>query len=696
MSVQDRSRATIRLWLLLTAAFFLTAATSVLIVTNLSSGRTLIDARREAMGSARNLAYRVSNLSPEDARKAMADARAEQPSLQRSEYLLVRDGKLHANVADPRLAREALVSGTPTVSDEIVDVGNFPSLYAYAPVRSFGETVAVVALEFKAEGALADLRTSRSVGILGLVLATVLGGIFAAAFSRHILRPPSEKRLLRLLRSRHFLRNALLEISVAAIAGTVLIAGLVGVFAFQNLRSEETALRDRTQRLETLYRDVARAAAIGQKTDEEMRKARELGIGGQGVVGLMMATDVAFAEARLAQDQLHERQTAYLRSVATAMCFSALLTIIAVVFLRATAAREHDLEEAEHVAARSEAARQQVAESLPIGFYTFGPDQIQYCNDAWRRLVEQDDDEEATEALSRALHDDEREAVLAALRDAVATGSGFGFGHRLVTRNGEIRHVESRGVPILDERGHLQHVVGFTIDVTSRVRTRELLETKTREVEATNGRLRQALSDLEENFEAMVHTLVKAVEAKDPYTAGHSERVMGYSVRIGRALGLSPHELRVLRMGALIHDVGKIGIPDAILTKPGSLTPEEFAIIRTHPEVGTRMVEGIPMFKECVPIVLLHHERLDGSGYPYGRGGADLSLGVRIVAVADCFDAMTSTRAYRKGMDPAVALEALWKSVAEGALDEKIVAQLADTVRRDGLIAHDEPHRPAA
>lgn len=695
MSVPDRSRATVRLWLLLTAAFFLTAATSVLIVTNLFSGRTLIDARRDALGSARNLAYRVSNLSTAEARRTMIDARNEQPVLRRTEYLLADNGKLRANVADPKLAREALLSGTATVSPRIMDEGTVPALFAYAPVRSNGKTVALVALEYRADDAIADLRSTRSVAILGLVLSGILGGLFAAAFTRHLLRASSERRLLRLLRSRHFLRNALLEISVAAVAGAVLIAGMVGIYSFQNLRTEEIELRDRTQRLETLYRDVARAAAIDRRTDDEIRQARELGIGGQGVIGLMMATDVAFAEARLQQDQLHERQAGYLRSVAISMSFSALLTIIAVVFLRATAAREHDLEEAEHVAARSEAARQQVAENLPIGFYTFGPDQIQYCNEAWQRLVEQDDDEEATEALSRALHVDEREAVLAALRDAVATGSGFGFGHRLVTRNGEVRHVESRGVPILDERGHLQHVVGFTIDVTSRVRTRELLETKTREVEATNARLRQALGDLEENFEAMVHTLVKAVEAKDPYTAGHSERVMGYSVRIGRALGLSPHELRVLRMGALIHDVGKIGIPDAILTKPGPLTPEEFAVIRTHPEVGTRMVEGIPMFKECVPIVLLHHERLDGSGYPYGRGGADLSLGVRIVAVADCFDAMTSTRAYRNGLDPGVALEALWKSVAEGALDEKIVAQLADTVHRDGLIAH-ESLRPAA
>jgi PAS domain S-box-containing protein len=695
MSVHDRSRATLRLWLLLSAAFFVIAAVSGLIVTHFSSGRTLIDARRDTLAIARNLGYRVANLPPSEARATMSVALSEMPVLRKAEFLPVVDGKLKATVADPALARQAIHSGTPTISSTIEHAGEDHALFAYAPIRRGSRTVALVAVAVSADEVLADIRSTRAASLLGVGLAALLGCVFAGAFARHLLRTSSKSRLLRLLRHRHLLRNAFLEIAMAAVAGIVLIGGLVGVFAFQSLRAEEGALRERTQRLETLYRDVARQTALGRSTQAEVEEAQALGVEGQNVVNLLLATDIAFAEARFRQEQLHERQAAYLRSVAIAMSLSAVLTIVALVLLRATAAREHDLEEAEHVAARSEAARQQVAENLPIGFYTFGPEQIQYCNDAWRHLVEQEDDEEPTEALSRALHEDEREAVMAALRDAVATGSGFGFGHRIVTRSGEIRHVESRGVPILDEGGHLQHVVGFTIDVTSRVRTRELLEGKTREVEATNSRLRQALGDLEDNFEAMVHTLVKAVEAKDPYTAGHSERVMGYSIRIGRALGLSPHELRVLRMGALIHDVGKIGIPDAILTKPSGLTPEEFAIIKTHPEVGTRMVEGIPMFKECVPIVLSHHERLDGSGYPHGKKGAELPLSVRIVAVADCFDAMTSTRAYRKGMDPAVALEALWKSVAEGALDEKIVAQLADTVRRDGLIAH-EAYRPAA
>ncbi|MGV3614562.1 MAG: HD-GYP domain-containing protein [Fimbriimonas sp.] len=695
MRVTDRSSATLRLWLLLTAAFFATAAMSGWVVFQLSADRTLVDVQRDALGLARSLALQVSVLPAPMARRATFAAREDFPGAQRTAYLPIEDGKAQGHVWEPRLAREAIASDIAVVSSNISEGDQSPVLVAYAPVRAGGRTIALVGVEMHAEEAVADLRHLRTVGILGLAFAGLLGAIFAAAFARGIFRAASERRLTRLMRSRMFVRNTLLEIGMAAVAGVVLLGGMLGVFGFRNLRTEELASRGRTQSLESLYREIARATTTGGDLQAVTQQARALGIRGKGAAALMAATDAAFAEAELRQDQLHEQQVSYIQGISVAMILSAMLTVAALILLRGTAAREQELEEAEHEAARSEAARQQVAENLPIGFYTFGPDQIQYTNEAWRRLVEQEEGEEPTVALGRALHPDEREAVMAALRDAVATGSGFGFGHRFVTRAGDIRHVESRGVPILDERGTLEHVVGFSIDVTARVRTRDLLESKTREVEATNARLRQALGDLEENFEAMVHTLVKAVEAKDPYTAGHSERVMEYSVRVGRALGLSPHELRVLRMGALIHDVGKIGVPDAILTKPSALTDEEFAIVRTHPEVGAGMIEGIPKFRECVPIVLLHHERLNGSGYPFGVFGTEIPLGVRIVAVADCFDAMTSTRAYRKGLDPAVAIEALWKSVAEGALDEKIVAQLADTVRRDGLIAH-ESIRPAA
>jgi PAS domain S-box-containing protein len=689
MTAHDRSRATLRLWLLLTAAFFVTAAAGGLVVLQLAASRTVSGARRDLTETARNLTLRVRDLKPDEARAALSTVRNEIPGARRVEYLTVVDGVVQGGVSDPGLAREAMATGTVVVSDSSLGIARDPSFVAYAPIRTADGIAALLVVDVRAQETLDDVRHLRVVGGLGLSLAGVLGAVFAACLARQLLRGPSQRRVLRMLRSRRFFRTTLVEIGLAAIAGLVFVAGMVGITALHGTRTQGYAIRVRAQSLEALHYDLVRAIEEGKMTPAIAHRARSLRLGGQGAEGLLAATNAALDHNRLREDQLHETQDGYVRGVSIAMVLSAALTLLALILLRATASREHDLDEAENVAARSEAARQQIAENLPIGFYTFGPDQIQYCNDAWRRLVEQGPEEESTEALGRALHPDEREAVLTALRDAVATGSGFGFGHRLVTRDGEVRHVESRGVPILDERGNLEHVVGFTMDVTARVRTRQLLEAKTSEVEATNARLRQALADLEENFEAMVLALVKAVEAKDPYTAGHSERVMGYSVRIGRALGLSPHELRVLRMGTLIHDVGKIGVPDAILTKPAPLSFDEYAAIQAHPAVGARMIEGIPMFKECIPIVLLHHERLDGSGYPFGIGGDAIPLAVRIAAVADCFDAMTSTRAYRDGLDPAFALEALWKSVEDGALDGRIVHELADTVRRDGLIAHE-------
>ncbi len=215
---------------------------------------------------------------------------------------------------------------------------------------------------------------------------------------------------------------------------------------------------------------------------------------------------------------------------------------------------------------------------------------------------------------------------------------------------------------------------------------RDEVALKNTEIEAANQILRETLGELQDNFEAMVQAWVRAVEAKDRYTAGHSERVMGYSIAIGRRLELTDHELRVLEMGTLIHDIGKIGIPDEILTKPSRLTDEEIAVIRTHPHVGFRMISNIPLFRECAPIVLWHHEKLDGSGYPDGLRGGEIPLLVRISTVADMFDAMTSARAYRDGMDAQAAFDILRKDAEKGALDPKIVEILAEIVNVEGVL----------
>jgi putative nucleotidyltransferase with HDIG domain len=151
--------------------------------------------------------------------------------------------------------------------------------------------------------------------------------------------------------------------------------------------------------------------------------------------------------------------------------------------------------------------------------------------------------------------------------------------------------------------------------------------------------------------------LARAIDTKSPWTAGHSERVTNISLKIGKALGLSKEELDTLRRGGLLHDLGKIGVPPEILDKPGKLTEEEEKIMRQHCELGARILEPISAYAEVIPMVLQHHERFVGAGYPYGIEGRAISLGARIFAVADSFDAMTSDRPYRKAMDRERAIE---------------------------------------
>jgi response regulator RpfG family c-di-GMP phosphodiesterase len=147
-----------------------------------------------------------------------------------------------------------------------------------------------------------------------------------------------------------------------------------------------------------------------------------------------------------------------------------------------------------------------------------------------------------------------------------------------------------------------------------------------------------------------VDALIKALEAKDLYTRGHSQRVTMYSVAIGRLLGLPDEELEDLRRASILHDLGKIGVREAVLNKPSRLDGQEYGEITRHPETAVRILEPIPFFIPLLPAILHHHERYDGTGYPRGLSGEAVPLHSRIMAIADTFDAMTSTRAYRKAL----------------------------------------------
>jgi putative nucleotidyltransferase with HDIG domain len=173
-----------------------------------------------------------------------------------------------------------------------------------------------------------------------------------------------------------------------------------------------------------------------------------------------------------------------------------------------------------------------------------------------------------------------------------------------------------------------------------------------------------------------IRGLAAALDARDPYTAGHSERVSALAVSIGRQMTLPDRDVDVLRLGALLHDIGKIGVNDHILRKPGPLTVEEFEAIKQHTRLGSRILRSVPFLAPHIPIVELHHERPDGQGYPHGLAGDEVPLLARIVKVADAFDAMTSARAYRPARPASDALAELWRH-AGSQFDAEVVEAFA-------------------
>ena len=170
---------------------------------------------------------------------------------------------------------------------------------------------------------------------------------------------------------------------------------------------------------------------------------------------------------------------------------------------------------------------------------------------------------------------------------------------------------------------------------------------------ALNGAARSILNsqaDMDAVYLQFVETMAQALDARDPYTAGHSLRVAEFSHKLALAMGLSVEDAETIRIAAQLHDIGKIGIPDAVLTKPGPLSPEEQGLIRLHPQIGCKILKRVGRFERLLGVVELHHENHDGTGYPYGLAGHGVPIEARIVHVADAFDAMTSTRSYRPAL----------------------------------------------
>ncbi len=198
-------------------------------------------------------------------------------------------------------------------------------------------------------------------------------------------------------------------------------------------------------------------------------------------------------------------------------------------------------------------------------------------------------------------------------------------------------------------------------------------------------RRREAASTFVDTLKLMAET----VDLRDPYTAGHSQRVARYSRQIATAMKLSAQAIDTVENGALLHDIGKIAVPDHVLFKPAALDPSERAIIARHPVIGAGLLQHVAAMREIVPCIMHHHERIDGRGYPDGLTGGAIPLGARIIAVADTFDAMTTDRPYRRALDPEHAAAEL-RRIAGTQLDARPVAAFLE------LLANGEIVPPAA
>ena len=213
-------------------------------------------------------------------------------------------------------------------------------------------------------------------------------------------------------------------------------------------------------------------------------------------------------------------------------------------------------------------------------------------------------------------------------------------------------------------------------------------------IEQAIERLKQAAHENHLLFINSVRMLAAAIDAKDPYTRGHSERVARYSIAIGKNMNLPEKEMRNLRISALLHDVGKIGIDDRILRKPGALTDDEFEVMKQHPAKGAAIMSGVAQLIDIIPGMKYHHEKWAGGGYPDGLEGEEIPMQARIVAIADTFDAMTTNRPYQKAMELAYVVEKI-KSFGGTRFDPRVVDAFVQAVKR-GDIQTEESVRGAA
>ncbi len=187
-----------------------------------------------------------------------------------------------------------------------------------------------------------------------------------------------------------------------------------------------------------------------------------------------------------------------------------------------------------------------------------------------------------------------------------------------------------------------------------------------------------------ERAESVLFTLASSIEGKDPYTHGHCERLAYYSARLGEQIGLPEEQLTALRWGGVVHDIGKIAVPDSILLKPSGLSEAEWKLIREHPVVGERICAPLKSFRHVLPIIRHHHEKFDGSGYPDGLRGRSIPIAARVLQIVDVYDALTTERPYKHAFPSTEALQTMKEEVARGWWDADIFDQFERLIANSG------------
>jgi HD-GYP domain-containing protein (c-di-GMP phosphodiesterase class II) len=208
-------------------------------------------------------------------------------------------------------------------------------------------------------------------------------------------------------------------------------------------------------------------------------------------------------------------------------------------------------------------------------------------------------------------------------------------------------------------------------------------------IETSIEQLKKAAHENHLLFINSIRMLAAAIDAKDPYTRGHSERVARYSIAIGKNLSLNERDMKNLRISALLHDVGKIGIDDRILRKPGALSDDEFEVMKGHPAKGAAIMSGVAQLADCIPGMKYHHEKWSGGGYPDNLEGEAIPMQARIVAIADTFDAMTTNRPYQKAMELSYVVEKI-RSFGGTRFDPRVVDAFANAVKRGDIVIEEQ------